>query len=298
MSKKTKRRQKALLYLEDDEFTLNARASELEALSGWEIVRCIDSDTALKVIDQRLTSLTGILLDVRCDPGERLSNQDTHGGYRTGICIAQYVRKLDSEKPILAVTALPRWEDPYVHDWFYKQRKMSLVSSMERSEEIIAQFLRLTGQDSRTARVKVFIVHGHNKEVLLELKDFIQNSLGLGEPTILAEKPSKGLTIIEKFEIYAQDADLVFVLVTKDDIVTSTKAGEKRLRPRQNVVFELGYFMGVLKRRSGRIIVLVEGDVELPSDISGMVYLDISGGIRSIGEDIRKEVADLLETSE
>ena len=49
-------------------------------------------------------------------------------------------------------------------------------------------------------------------------------------------------------------------------------------RPRQNVVFEMGFFFGLIGRE--RVAVLYEPEVELPSDISGLVYteLDAAGG--------------------
>jgi len=42
--------------------------------------------------------------------------------------------------------------------------------------------------------------------------------------------------------------------------------------PRQNVVFEHGYLIAKLGRE--RVVPLVSGRVELPSDISGIVYVD------------------------
>jgi predicted nucleotide-binding protein len=53
----------------------------------------------------------------------------------------------------------------------------------------------------------------------------------------------------------------------------------------------MGYFLGTLGRRSGRIILLYRGPIDLPSDISGVIFIDISGGIEAAGESIRKEVA-------
>ena len=41
-------------------------------------------------------------------------------------------------------------------------------------------------------------------------------------------------------------------------------------RARQNVVFETGYFMGKLSREN--VVVLADNGIELPSDLSGVVY--------------------------
>jgi hypothetical protein len=52
-------------------------------------------------------------------------------------------------------------------------------------------------------------------------------------------------------------------------------------RGRQNVVFELGYFIGALGR--SRVIILYEEGVEFPSDLHGIIYvpLDREGAWRT-----------------
>jgi len=45
-----------------------------------------------------------------------------------------------------------------------------------------------------------------------------------------------------------------------------------------------------LGRKSGRILVFYRGPIELPSDIAGVVWIDISNGIEAAGEQIRREV--------
>lgn len=134
---------------------------------------------------------------------------------------------------------------------------------------------------------KIFIVHGHDRLARMELKNYLQNTLQLPEPVVLEENTSAGLTIIEKFEKYAAEAGLVFVLLTPDDFT------EDSVRARQNVILELGYFMGKLGRKSGRIIILCKGDVEIPSDLLGILPIRIDHGILAAGERIRKELESL-----
>ena len=137
---------------------------------------------------------------------------------------------------------------------------------------------------------KVFIVHGHDEKAVYELKDYLQNTLKFAEPTVLSSVAGKSRTVIETFEEEAAQASLVFVLMTPDDA-----QGDGRLRARQNVVFELGYFLGRLGRRSGRTIVLLRGDVELPSDIRGMLYIRFDHGILAAGEEIRRAIEAVAE---
>jgi len=107
---------------------------------------------------------------------------------------------------------------------------------------------------------------------------------------VLREKPNRGRTIIEKFEDLAGRIDCVFVLLTPDDAGVNLSTDDERRRARQNVVFELGFFYAKLGRRSGRVIALRKGPIELPSDIQGIVWIDITKGIKAAGEEIRKEI--------
>jgi predicted nucleotide-binding protein len=138
-------------------------------------------------------------------------------------------------------------------------------------------------------KMKVFIVHGHDGEVKLSLKNYVQNTLKMEEPIVLAEKASGGLTIIEKFEKFSEECNLIFVLLTPDDIYSE----DNKNRARQNVIFEMGYFLGKLGRKSGRVILLYKGNLELPNDISGLVYINIDNGIEAAGEQIRREIAEI-----
>lgn len=139
------------------------------------------------------------------------------------------------------------------------------------------------------SKMKTFIVHGHDSETKLDLKNYLQNTLKLEEPIILAEKASSGLTIIEKFEKYSEDCKLVFVLLTPDDKYTE----DGTCRARQNVILEMGYFLGKLGRKSGRVILLYKGKLELPNDISGLIYINIDNGIEAAGEQIRREINEI-----
>lgn len=122
---------------------------------------------------------------------------------------------------------------------------------------------------------KVFIVHGRDNEAKQEVARFL-SGLGL-EPIILHEQASAGMTIIEKIERYANDADFALVLYTPCDHGRGTHESKvpARNRARQNVVFEHGYLMAKLGREN--VCALVKGEIETPNDISGVVYVSFDG---------------------
>jgi predicted nucleotide-binding protein len=114
----------------------------------------------------------------------------------------------------------------------------------------------------------VFVVHGHDDAAKEGVARFLEK-IGL-DPIILHEQPSSGRTVIEKFEMFSNDVAFAVVLLTPDD-VGSKAGGPSQSRARQNVIMELGYFMGRLGRT--RVCALHKGNVELPSDYQGILYL-------------------------
>jgi predicted nucleotide-binding protein len=121
---------------------------------------------------------------------------------------------------------------------------------------------------------RVFIVHGHDEEAKQSLARCLEK-LEL-KPIILHEQPSQGRTIIEKFEGYA-GVGFAVVLLTPDDVgAAKDDVDNFKPRARQNVVFELGFFVGKLGR--DRVCALHKGDVEIPSDFAGVVYVPMGPG--------------------
>ena len=136
---------------------------------------------------------------------------------------------------------------------------------------------------------KIFIVHGHDSQAKSELAVTL-SSLGL-KPIILHEQPSEGMTLIEKLEKYS-DVGYAFIILTPDDLGTKkdVKNIKDSLKPRarQNVVFEFGLFVGKLGRN--RVCCLYKGNVKLPSDLDGLVYIPFNLSINEKQIDIIREL--------
>lgn len=116
---------------------------------------------------------------------------------------------------------------------------------------------------------KVFIVHGHDN-IKESVARFLENQ-GI-EPIILSEQPNIGSsTIIEKLERNSNVGYAIIIYAASDVGKEKNSNGELLPRVRQNVLIEQGYFMGKLGRE--RVIVIKPDDVEVPSDISGVLYL-------------------------
>lgn len=145
---------------------------------------------------------------------------------------------------------------------------------VERLEDIVSdEQPRLHGERKKIApsNRRVFVVHGHDDGLKESAARFL-SQLDL-DPIILHEQANEGRTIIEKLEANA-DVGFAVVLLTPDDAGHRADAPDEiRSRARQNVVLELGLFVGLLGRN--RVCALYKGDVELPGDLSGVLYVRI-----------------------
>lgn len=116
---------------------------------------------------------------------------------------------------------------------------------------------------------KIFIVHGHDDIMKRDVAKYVKK-LGF-KPIILNEQINAGLTIIEKLEKLS-DTDYAIVLYSPCDVGSkNVENPELKFRARQNVVFEHGYLCAKLGR--DRVAALVKDDVELPSDINGILFI-------------------------
>ncbi len=156
---------------------------------------------------------------------------------------------------------------------FDKQRAMKFlklfISDLEKVEATLPDNMPINNLQNN----RVFIVHGHDEAVKQKVARTLEQ-LGL-EPIILSDQPNGGKTIIEKFEKESK-AGFAVVLMTADDQGGSNSdvsVGNLTPRARQNVLLELGYFFGKLGREC--VCVLKEQNVEVPTDILGIVYEEI-----------------------
>lgn len=90
-------------------------------------------------------------------------------------------------------------------------------------------------------------------------------------PLVMCEEPSQGRKIVERFQDYA-DVGFAVVLLSPDDSVYAKDepSTKRKLRPRQDVVFELGFLLGKLGRNNVLVFQRECQNFEVPTDFEGM----------------------------
>jgi len=162
------------------------------------------------------------------------------------------------------------------------------LATLETQIKLVGNEVTNKGQKTEYSR-DIFIVHGHDGELKIELARFLER-LGFN-PIILHEQPDKGQTIIQKLQNEGAKVGYAFILHTPDDEGRAKNLdSELQPRARQNVIFEHGMFVGQFTHQ--RVCAIVKEGVEIPTDLSGIVYKRIpkDGGIDSIALSLIQEL--------
>jgi predicted nucleotide-binding protein len=155
------------------------------------------------------------------------------------------------------------------------ESKIKNLKKLSAKTELLKCSVNVDDEDITTIAQKedskktnnIFIVHGHDDRTKIEITRTIEK-LGLN-PIILHEQPNEGKTVIEKFEVHS-NVGFAIVLMTCDDLGKAKTSDEEQYRARQNVILEMGYFIGKIGRQG--VFPLYESGVELPSDLYGLLY--------------------------
>jgi len=132
----------------------------------------------------------------------------------------------------------------------------------------------------------VFIVHGHDLNLLQEIESFIE-LLGI-KSIVLSKISNEHQTLVQKFLAYGHESRFAIVLISADDLGVSCKQYYEpeiadralQFRARQNVILELGFFYGylgfenvfVLDKPSEKVF----PNFERPSDLEGVLFDTVS----------------------
>ncbi|WFE75900.1 nucleotide-binding protein [Roseinatronobacter sp. S2] len=178
----------------------------------------------------------------------------------------------------------PEWLLSFSHEWYHDGHKI-IAGIRKLTRSVLIPFARdykafladkaptVPLENRPSNKTKVFIVHGHDEGPRESVARFLEK-LGL-QPVILHEQASRGMTIPEKLIAHG-DVGFAVVLLTPDDLGRVKTAAKDNPRARQNVILELGYFVGRLGR--DKVCALLKGGIEIPSDYVGTVYINWDTG--------------------
>jgi hypothetical protein len=132
---------------------------------------------------------------------------------------------------------------------------------------------------------------GASTPIAASLREFLEKDIGA---TVLDwQRDFKpGRSILEEIEEARIRCTLGIFLFTKDDILAA--AGSiAQAAPRDNVVFEAGYFVGAKGKE--RVLIVREKDAKMPADLGGDIYasLDDRSNLQPVHEIVRRFFAAL-----
>jgi CheY-like chemotaxis protein len=277
---------KKILLVEDDDYAAKDYEDSLRA-HGFKVLHVRTADRALEVARQD-RHFGAVVIDIRMHHGNFFGAWETVHGTKTGIHLAAELLNLIPDTIFVALTNSRAADDA---EWFEGHGDFGFFVKGDMPPPRFARYLRRVIFKERP---RAFIVHGHDLRALYELSDYLVNTLGFRKPLILKDERSGGKTVIEKLEYYEDEVDVVFALLTPDDLTVSPEGEPPGRRARQNVIYEVGWFHAIFGRKSGQVILLYKKGVELPSDLSGVIPIDISDGLSAADEEIRRELRPFL----
>ena len=170
--------------------------------------------------------------------------------------------------------------EPTIAAWVEEQDFSKIAESYPElwrtlARELAAR-LRQRGAFIRDKNSKPEIFIGSSSESL-KTAEAIKKAFGADPITIkLWNKGVFGASeaIIESLEKAASRADFAILVLTGDDKIQSR--GKKSIAPRDNVIFELGLFMGAIGRKRTFMVVEKAASLRKLSDLEGITYLPVA----------------------
>ena len=128
--------------------------------------------------------------------------------------------------------------------YFYASSVRNILGNLKGALALAETGMLIDLSEDRNPRKSsgVFVVHGRDNGTKELISRFLK-SLDV-VPVILHEQSNKGRTIIEKFEQHANVEFAVVLLTPDDEGRLQTDGSSLEPRARQNVIFEMGYFIG------------------------------------------------------
>lgn len=175
-----------------------------------------------------------------------------------------------------------------IRDWLTSKPDTIIDEAFSKVfAEDLAEEVNKAGQTTTDdAKHSVFVVHGHDSDALDMVREYLVE-IGV-RPIILKDNEEPDDSLLRRFLRVAEQATFAVVVMSPDDFGASLsafqapKGGENalRYRARQNVILELGFFLGKLKDFN-KVFVLRKPppeawpEFEPPSDLAGAIFKEI-----------------------
>jgi predicted nucleotide-binding protein len=259
----------ATILLVDDELYFTSHVKDELLLSGYKVMTARSVDEAIDTIESQKVDL--VIIDMFMPLPSRWKG-NPGGDLTAGFELYKWIRLKKKSFPIIihSIGEAAKAVERAVH----RDSRLFFVRKQAALSELGGVVKLALGS---TARLNIFIVHGRDMSFARSVRKRLLTSPHVEAAVILADAPVEGGTIIEKFESYARRTDVAIVLMTPDDFGRLTSTTKNLNRVRQNVLVEAGYFMGMLGRTSGRIILITKGKFEMPSDFAGVETISYEG---------------------
>jgi CAP12/Pycsar effector protein, TIR domain len=181
---------------------------------------------------------------------------------------------------------------PYLVDRISRLHEFALAAAqagIASNAPVVVGALPIAHRQIRA--LPLMIVHGHDVAARLELENFLLRNFPHVTPMTMIDKAASAWTLAEKFERMATSVRGALAILSPDDLVLTRRTSAQAARARQNVIVELGWFWGRFGR--GKCLLLVRGDVDIPSDLSGVDLHRFAASPLECSENIREFIAEL-----
>jgi predicted nucleotide-binding protein len=141
------------------------------------------------------------------------------------------------------------------------------------------RYRQVLNEDGDKGPFKVLLIHGHSKD-WIRIKDFIKKELSFRTKVLVEQFTGEALLTKVRRSLW-EECDCAVAILSGDDLLET-----KKRRARPNVLFEVGYCMGFFDYRYWEnnhvepVILIVEKDTEIPSDLHGVEFIEYGSGRR------------------
>ena len=209
-----------------------------------------------------------------CNSKEDFSNK-FWGSYETYIKkynrLLADLQSLGFYKDLNPVESVP-FSDQSFDSGFTKQEQAKLREIANASRSLLRKVKLLLSppvsynMNNNVRSNKIFVVHGNDKELKSDIVQTLQK-LEL-DPIVLHEKQNTAESFIKQITENTYVSFAVVLLSTDE-----TKCGGE-----QNLVFELGYFLGKLGAENVVAIYRKKKDFQIPEDYDGVFWIEYKSG--------------------